>query len=294
MGIYEMNQYYSYTKINLYLEVESLREDDGFHNICSYVVPLDLYDIMTIEEREGQQKNIFITNDAFLQKKPLKSLTIGKALKLLEPYQRKKRSFLISLDKKIPYGAGLGIASSNAVVILKAFNQLWDCQLSEEQLKEMSLQIGTDCPIFFEKDICYVEGKGEKIKSITQKPHRFPLYVLKPKGIFVNTVLGYWHIQHHYTSFLEKRKAIDQFLSTFDYYYLKGNLYNAFQSYLEQKYPIYQVLMKKVAKHQQVMNLTGTGSSVFIIFEDVDKEKIFLKEHQIFLEKYFDLYVSIL
>ncbi len=43
-------------------------------------------------------------------------------------------------------GSGLGGGSSNAATTLKALNALWELNLSESQLLDISSEIGSDVP----------------------------------------------------------------------------------------------------------------------------------------------------
>jgi 4-diphosphocytidyl-2-C-methyl-D-erythritol kinase len=286
--------FFSFSKINFYLEVESLRQD-GFHNIFSYFIPLDYYDTLIIKEVPQKKKFFFHSNDVFLEQQPFSSLTLGKVPPLLEPYRNNDKGFSLYLEKRVPYKAGLGIASSNAVVFLKALNGLWECNLSSDTLRSLATKIGSDCAFFFDDKISLCQGKGDKITAIKKKPCLFPLWVLTPKNFELSTLEGYQKVKEkkRYTHFEEKRNAVKQFFETDRYDLLRGNLYNAFFEELK-NVPLYQKLNELLEKSQQIGMLTGSGSSFFILFEDFQKATLFWQSNFSFLKKYFDLCFTIL
>ena len=56
----------------------------------------------------------------------------------------------IHLHKVIPVGAGLGGGSSDSACLLKAINRYFELDISEQKLKNISLELGSDCPFFIE------------------------------------------------------------------------------------------------------------------------------------------------
>ena len=63
---------------------------------------------------------------------------------------RTGRYFDISLVKSIPDGAGLGGGSADATFTLRLLNRLSGNRLSSDELKELALSLGADCPFFVE------------------------------------------------------------------------------------------------------------------------------------------------
>lgn len=55
-------------------------------------------------------------------------------------------------------GGGLGGGSSDAATTLVALNKLWQCDLSEDQLAGLGLQLGADVPV-----LCEVTRRGPRV-----------------------------------------------------------------------------------------------------------------------------------
>ncbi|HJY41522.1 MAG TPA: 4-(cytidine 5'-diphospho)-2-C-methyl-D-erythritol kinase, partial [Steroidobacteraceae bacterium] len=86
----------------------------------------------------------------------------------------------IDVTKRIPIQAGLGGGSSDAATVLVALNQLWQLQLSVDELAGIGLTLGADVPFFVRGTAAWAEGVGEQLT-----PYDFPegLYlVVKPQA----------------------------------------------------------------------------------------------------------------
>ena len=112
-------------KINLGLKVINQRED-GYHNILSYFVELNLFD--SIKFVDSNYSHIKFTN----AKIPTDN-TVSHAIKLLENYCNITINHQVQITKNIPLGSGLGGGSSNGAYTLKALNYLYN--LNTELLK---------------------------------------------------------------------------------------------------------------------------------------------------------------
>jgi 4-diphosphocytidyl-2-C-methyl-D-erythritol kinase len=70
------------------------------------------------------------------------------------------------LEKNIPVGAGLGGGSSDAAACLLALNDLWKTRYSNQQLRKISTEIGSDVPLFLAGPLCRVRGRGESVEPL--------------------------------------------------------------------------------------------------------------------------------
>ena len=149
----------SFSKINLGLKVLNLR-DDNYHNISSVFIEVDLYDTLTFIPSSSFSLNC--SNNII----PInRENTITKAYKLLNKKFNFKDHYKILLEKNIPIGGGMGGGSSNAAFTLKALNKLNNLKLTNKQLYETGLKIGSDVPFFIEGGIKLVSGRGEIINN---------------------------------------------------------------------------------------------------------------------------------
>ncbi|MBI4330022.1 MAG: 4-(cytidine 5'-diphospho)-2-C-methyl-D-erythritol kinase [Chloroflexi bacterium] len=146
-------------KINLTLEVLS-RRPDGYHEICSVVQAVGLYDELTFEGAE----DITLTCEG-LDLPPEDNLVV-KSARLLGRQTGAAVGARITLRKGIPVGAGLGGGSSDAAATLTALNELWQLGLSRERLAALAAGVGSDVPFFIYGGTALVRGKGETVTPL--------------------------------------------------------------------------------------------------------------------------------
>ncbi len=143
-------------KINWFLHITGQREN-GYHELQTLFQFIDLADEMHFSLT--QTGKIELTGD--LLDIPAEQNLIYKAAQSLMPYNQQGFGITISIDKKIPAGAGLGGGSSNCATTLLILNQLWQLNLSIELLAEIGVKLGADVPVFVRGQTAFAEGIGE-------------------------------------------------------------------------------------------------------------------------------------
>ncbi len=142
-------------KINWLLKVLELR-NDGFHEIRTLIQKVSLYDLLKFRPAD----TLSIETDTQI---PVEENLIYKAAVLLQKKCGIDTGAVISLDKKIPMGAGLGGGSSDAAAALLGLNELWALNLSIADLSELAAELGSDVPFFLYGPISFASGRGERI-----------------------------------------------------------------------------------------------------------------------------------
>ncbi len=161
-------------KLNLTLRVLG-RRDDGFHEIDTLMVKLPgLADTLAFSGSDG----LSLSCDDV-------SLPVGegnlviKAARAYESAAGIECKFAISLQKRIPHGAGLGGGSSDAAATLLALDALHEGKLGPQRLRELAARIGSDVPFFVEAGAARCSGRGEKIEPVVALP-QLRILLLKP------------------------------------------------------------------------------------------------------------------
>ena len=143
-------------KINLNLKVSEL-QNSGLHFLDSDMIPIDIYDEISINEAE-EDKILFSIE-------PLNNeyTTVHKALALLRKINSSfKQQFVISIEKNIPLQSGLGGGSSDAGALLKYLVDTY--QLEEPSMLEIATEVGSDVPFFYIGASSKVQGIGDVLK----------------------------------------------------------------------------------------------------------------------------------
>lgn len=167
-------------KINLALRVHGKRSD-GYHEITSLMQPVSLFDTVKIEAAEGS--GVALSTQGVKVPDDESNLAYKAALLYLKEAGTQKK-VSISLNKAVPTMSGLGGGSSNAAAVLVGLNRLTGA-LSENELIELSPQLGADVAFFIRCRAAVVTGTGEKVNILSG----FPLfyYVVAYPGFGVST-----------------------------------------------------------------------------------------------------------
>jgi 4-diphosphocytidyl-2-C-methyl-D-erythritol kinase len=161
-------------KINLSLRVLGKRAD-GFHEIETLISPISLYDKVEIEK---QNRWIDFSCDDPTLSTGDDNLVVRTAKLFLE-HVKIKSGVSIKLEKKIPHGAGLGGGSSDAAATLRGLNQLFETNLTRDELSKLGSQIGSDVPFFLFESAATCKGRGEIVEPAKLKK-KLSILLLKP------------------------------------------------------------------------------------------------------------------
>ncbi|SVD36487.1 uncharacterized protein METZ01_LOCUS389341, partial [marine metagenome] len=95
----------------------------------------------------------------------------------------------IDLTKNIPRGSGLGGGSSNAASVLKGIRQLYNLDISDNELENIAAEIGADVPFFIRGSIQLGEGVGDRLTPL--KININGKYLIIIPEIIINTFWAY-------------------------------------------------------------------------------------------------------
>ena len=174
-------------KINLFLEVTGKRSD-GFHELDMLMVPVALFDRLTLALSEDSDIHLSTSWALGLQSQPeLPSPEENLVYHILSMFQdvvqqlrQDRPGICVKLVKRIPMAAGLGGASSDAAAALVAANQLLDNLLSFDQLFDIAVQTGSDVPFFLYRRPARCQGRGEIVMPVSSG-QSLPVVLVKPE-----------------------------------------------------------------------------------------------------------------
>jgi 4-diphosphocytidyl-2-C-methyl-D-erythritol kinase len=108
---------------------------------------------------------------------PADDLTL-RAARLLQAESGCTSGADISIDKVVPWGAGMGGGSSDAATTLLALNRLWGLGWPRQRLLTLAARLGADVPFFVGGRNAFVEGIGDVLTPLDVP--RLSLAVVKP------------------------------------------------------------------------------------------------------------------
>lgn len=253
-------------KINLGLKVIGKRAD-GFHNIETVFYPVPFYDVLEIIHNDAFEELISFGFSGIEINDAVENNLCYKAYKQLQPYIKSKK-LAIHLHKKIPPGTGLGGGSSDAAFTLTGINSLLNLQLTDQQLSDLALDLGSDCSFFIRNKPAFATGRGEKLSPLNIDLSGRYLVILHP-GIHVSTKEAYASLGHEFSSNADQQPT-DLTLNDLEKIPVeqwKDLVFNDFESFVFSKFPLISDLKNALYELGAVFALmSGSGSAVYGIF----------------------------
>ena len=245
-------------KINLGLDILRRRED-GFHDLETVMIPVSgLFDVVEVERVEGastfEQKGLVVDCDA-------ESNLCMKALRLMQRLYG-VGEVKITLDKRVPFGAGLGGGSSDATAVILALNEIYALGLSEERLIEVAAMIGSDTAFFVRNTPQLCTGRGEVMSPIELPLQGKYLAIAKPEE-GVSTKEAYSGVKPAVPS-VRLADALQRPIGEWHEVVkndFEGHIFEAHPAIAELKQMMYDV-------GAVYASMSGSGSAVFGIFDE--------------------------
>ena len=154
-------------KINLGLRIVGVRSD-GYHELDSLFLPLDLADILEVRSADSPHSEIALRVEG---RAPHDASNL--AARAAEAFAKAAGTPLrveIALAKRIPMAAGLGGGSSDAAAVLRALAEQHPGRVSPAELARLALSLGADVPFFLEPRPTRVRGIGEQLEPVAGLP----------------------------------------------------------------------------------------------------------------------------
>jgi len=288
LGTHKRICLFSPAKINLFLHVIGQRLD-GYHDLVSLMQMVDFGDEILFDiSPEG----ILLKGEG-ASLPPTEKNLVFRAASLLKRECGVSQGVRIFLKKVIPISAGLGGGSSNAAATLLGLNLLWNLNLSRGDLIRFGDQLGADVPFFFQGPLALALEKGGKLVPLKGGT---PLSVLLVNpGISISTggVFRSFQAQQNIhqektfpkpeslgllkkwlTIVQEQFKISDFEKPRFSFPDVLASLRNDLESVVFNQYPQVQKIKEDLQALGTLMTLmSGSGSTVFAIFENPEKMK---------------------
>ena len=152
-------------KLNVFLRVLGRRED-GYHDIQTVILPLELHDLVTVEPADAFE--VVVTGlraeelaaaggDTLVERA---ASAWSQAAGLAAPEVR------ITVDKRIPIAAGLGGGSTDAAATILALDDLLGTDLDTETLLGVAAGVGSDVPALLLGGPVYADARGDRVTHV--------------------------------------------------------------------------------------------------------------------------------
>ena len=247
-------------KINIGLRITG-KYSGGYHSIETVMYPVPLFDVLEWKISNRFSIETYGFKIDVLQQK---SNIIEKAYNLL-----KTKAFVpplkICLLKNIPPGAGLGGGSADAAFFVKSLNSKLKLGLNNNDLKNIMLNTGSDCPFFIDNTPAFATGRGEQLKKVKPFLKNHYLFLVFPE-ININTGNMYEKATTNQNGLLYE-KIISSPPANWRKYAV-----NDFENILFKDYPTLKNIKTDLYKSGALFSsITGSGSAVYGIFDKQNK-----------------------
>ncbi len=157
-------------KVNLGLRITG-RRADGYHELESLFVPIDLADAIALQVESARESEISleVAGDAAGAPPGDDNLAVRAARAFLAQSGVRAR-VAIALTKHTPVAAGLGGGSSDAAAVLRGLAQAFPGAVSAEALEALAVALGADVPFFLDPRPAWVTGIGERREPVAGVP----------------------------------------------------------------------------------------------------------------------------
>ncbi|MDO3642733.1 4-(cytidine 5'-diphospho)-2-C-methyl-D-erythritol kinase [Mucilaginibacter sp. L3T2-6] len=257
-------------KINIGLNIIN-RRDDGYHNLETVFYPVgikDALEIVAADELSFESSGLEIPGRA-------------EDNLCLKGYQLLKKDFdlppvKIHLHKHIPIGAGLGGGSADAAFFIRLVDQNFNLKMSDEQMIGYARRLGADCAFFIQNKPVFAFEKGDEFESIRLDLSKYEIVVVMPP-VHVSTAEAYRGV----TPAQVNDSLMDLIYEPVNEW--KKFIKNDFEVSVFKNHP--EIRGVKAALYEAgaiYASMSGSGASVFGIFEDTPDLSALEAENKIF------------
>ncbi len=265
-------------KLNLTLRVLG-RRPDGFHELESFLVPIDLCDELSFtrvardsHSLECDTPDVPLGDENLVLRavRELESSTNPSAQTIHPP-----ASWHIRLTKRVPIGAGLGGGSSNAAATLKAINDWSGNGAPIAELTNCAARLGSDVPFFLHDSPAIVRGRGESVTP-TQAAFSGGFLLIFP-GFACSTRRVFDAFDQDSDHSDRTDRTIDPFADhpSPNAEQLAVRLFNDLTAPAFRVYPKLERLCRDLQQTLgRTLHLTGTGSTLFCPVDTADQARV--------------------
>jgi 4-diphosphocytidyl-2-C-methyl-D-erythritol kinase len=258
-------------KINLNLDVVGKR-DDGYHIVEMVMQQIDLYDHVTLERIDH---GIRIETTCEYIKDDQTNIAYKAAELLMENY-KEISGVSIHIEKLIPVAAGLAGGSSDAATVLVGMNQLFNLQLSREELMAYGVTIGADVPFCIMGGAAIAQGIGEELTPINGLTEQWVLIVKPPISVSTKEIYS-----NYSTDYIRQNRPFVDLLEAIedqDVNALSALMFNSLEVVTFGRYKMVEKIKRKVQDTGALATMmSGSGPTVFGLYKNYDKGQKALK-----------------
>ncbi len=262
----------AYAKINLMLDILS-RLENGYHDLYMIMQSVSLHDVVTVEKTDS--KDIKITCDVPSIPTDEKNIAFKAAKAFFDYTKIENTGVTIDIKKNIPHAAGLAGGSTDGAAVIVALGKIFSLNLREKDIIAIGSKVGADVPFCALGGTMLAQYTGTVLSHLPDLDLPYIIIVKPSQDVSTAEAYGAFdsaeRVRH-----LDKNGMLQAVLKgEKDKVYEKvGNVFEQFIDVTE------RVLIKDIMRKHGAKSacMSGSGPSVFGIFEDKDKAEACLSE----------------
>lgn len=259
-------------KINLSIDIKGIL-DDGYHDVEMVMQSVNLSDKLLIRKSE----------EGFSMKCSNADVPVGKKNIIYKTWMIMKNKYKIDggievfLEKNIPIAAGMAGGSANSAAIFVGINKLFELGLDDENLIDLSKELGSDIAFCIKGGTYLATGRGTDLVKLDDLDFDIEVLVCRP-NVFVSTKKVYKKFDTMY----EKNNNIERPDNQNLIRAIKDkNMDDLVASMCNVLEPVTRQGCSDIARIEKIMlqegadkaMMSGSGPTVFAFFSDKKKAK---------------------
>ena len=262
----------AYAKINLMLDILS-RLENGYHDLYMIMQSVSLYDEITVTKTDS--KDIAITCSIDSIPTDEKNIAYKAAAAFFAYTGIENCGIAIDIKKNIPHAAGLAGGSTDGGAVIVALSKLFGANLREKDIIAIGSKVGADVPFCAIGGTMLAQYTGTVLSHLPDL--KLPYIIITKPMQDVSTAEAYAafdsaeRVRH-----LDKNGMLQAVIAS-DKEAVYEKVGNVFEQFIDvtERVIIKDIMRKNGAK---CACMSGSGPSVFGIFEDKDSAEKCLKE----------------
>ena len=174
---------------------------------------------------------------------------------------------VVRLEKRIPFGAGLGGGSSDATAVLLAVDEIFSLGLPEEELIDCAAALGSDTAFFVRNTPQLCSGRGEVMRPLALDLRGLWIVLIKPE-CGVSTREAYAGVRPFRPAIPLAERIVEPLACW------QESLKNDFEPHIFAAHPEIAAAKRALLERGALYaSMSGSGSAVFGLFGDEKKAR---------------------
>lgn len=262
----------AYAKINLMLDILS-RLENGYHDLYMIMQSVSLYDEITVTKTDSKDITITCSIDSIPTDE--KNIAYKAAAAFFAYTGIENCGIAIDIKKNIPHAAGLAGGSTDGGAVIVALSKLFGANLKEKDIIAIGSKVGADVPFCAIGGTMLAQYTGTVLSHLPDL--KLPYIIITKPMQDVSTAEAYAafdsaeRVRH-----LDKNGMLQAVIAS-DKEAVYEKVGNVFEQFIDvtERVIIKDIMRKNGAK---CACMSGSGPSVFGIFEDKDSAEKCLNE----------------